>query len=67
MEGGENHPEEKERGIKEDNEEDRETRGEGWRGEGSGGIYTQGPFPLGEELVGFGNRERLREPPDIVI
>lgn len=28
---------------------------------------SAGPFPSGEELVGFGNRERLREPPDIVI
>lgn len=64
MEGGESHPEEKERGIK-DNEEDRETRGVERRGKWRN-IYA-GSFPSGEGLVGFGNRERLREPPDIVI
>lgn len=31
-----------------------------------GNVYP-GSFPSGEELVGFGNRERLREPIDIVI
>lgn len=60
MEGRESLPEKT--GIKEE-----QRRGEGWRGEGTGEIYTRGSFPSGEELVGFGNREGLHEPTDIVI
>ena len=65
MEGGESHPEEKERRIKEERWR-RERPEERGGGRGSWESTRTGTFCLGG-AGGVGKREGLREPTDIII